>query len=102
MLNLNKTIAVLLASVFAVAAAPVMADDDYYLHQNPGKYITHDAAAKAALKKFPNAYIKEVDFDMSRYRGAHYDVDLITKDGREYDVIIDARNGKILSSHIDY
>ncbi|VEH87645.1 Uncharacterised protein [Neisseria animaloris] len=37
MLNLNKTIAVLLASVFVVAAPPVMADDDYYLHQNPGK-----------------------------------------------------------------
>ncbi|VEH87646.1 Uncharacterised protein [Neisseria animaloris] len=39
---------------------------------------------------------------MNRYRGAHYDVDLITKDGREYDVVIDARNGKILSSRIDY
>lgn len=103
MLKLNKTIAALLASAFMIAAAPAMADsDDYYLQQNPGKYITHDAAANAALKKFPGAFIKEVDFDMSRHRGAHYDVELITKGGQEYNVVVDAKNGRILSSRIDY
>ena len=104
MLKLNKTAAALLASVFFAATTPAMTDgDDYYLlQQNPGKYITHDAAANAALKKFPGAFIKEVDFDMSRHRGAHYDVELITKSGQEYDVVVNAKNGRILSSHIDY
>lgn len=102
MLKLNKTAAVMLAAASLFAAAPAMADDDErHLQQNPGKYITHDAAANAALKKFPGAHIKEVDFDMSRSRGAHYDVELVTKEGREYDVTVDAKNGKILSSRID-
>ncbi|SUA36475.1 Peptidase propeptide and YPEB domain [Neisseria zoodegmatis] len=103
MLKRNKTIAALLTSTFVFAAAPAMADkDDYHLQQNPGKYITHETAANAALKKFPGAFIKDVDFDISRHGGAHYDVELITKGGQEYDVIVDAKNGRVLSSRIDY
>ena len=103
MLKSNKTLAALLASALMLGTAPALADsDDLHLQQNPGKYISHDAAAKAALKKFPGAHIKEVDFDMSRRRGAHYDVELITKNGREYDVTVDAKSGRVLSSRIDY
>lgn len=103
MLKLNKTFTALLTAALVVTASPAMADkDDYYLQQNPGKYITHEAAANAALKKFPGAFVKDVDFDMSRYGGAHYDIELVTKGGQEYDVIVDAKNGRVLSSRIDY
>ncbi|QEY26766.1 PepSY domain-containing protein [Neisseria zalophi] len=98
----RKTITALLTATVVLAAAPAMADrDQEHLWSNQDKYITHQAAGQAALKQFPGAHLLEVEFDMSRRYNAHYDVELRAADGREYEVIVDAVSGKVVSSKLD-
>ncbi|MDO4777067.1 MAG: PepSY domain-containing protein [Cardiobacteriaceae bacterium] len=100
MLTLKKNLLALMAA--ATIATPALADDDYrYYEQNRSQYISHDQAAEAALKAVgKNGRVMEVEFDHD-WHGDHFDVEVLAE-GREYDVIVDAKTGKVLSSRLDY
>lgn len=100
MLSLKKSLLTLMAA--ATIATPALADDDYrHYEQNRGQYISHDQAAEAALKAVgKNGRVMEVEFDHD-WNGDHFDVEVLAE-GREYDVIVEAKTGKVLSSRLDY
>ena len=45
--------------------------------------------------------VKDVEFDRSRMGPDHFDVEVVTANGVEYDVKVDAKTGQILRSKID-
>ena len=106
----------LLAGTPLLAAAPAFADDDnwyddddYRPHYSQsykakrskyghGRYISYAQARRAALSRI-GGRVKDIDFD--RDDGyPHYDVEII-KRGREYNVKVDARTGRVVSVRRD-
>lgn len=98
----NKIKAVLFAAVFSGLSAPALADGDHlHYEQNRAKYITHEKAAKIAVAHVGGGEAVEVEFDRSRYKPDHFDVEVRAKDFRKYDVEVDAKTGKVISSKLD-
>ncbi|OAM34407.1 peptidase [Eikenella sp. NML96-A-049] len=89
----------LLAALFT---APAFADGNqlHYEH-NRQSYISYDRAAQIAVSKVGGGQATEVEFDRSRTKPDHFDVDVRLPDGRKYEVEIDAQTGNVLSSHLD-
>ena len=100
MTKLNKT---LLALALATGiSAPALADDDYrYYEQNRSQFISHERAAEIASEAVGGGRVTDVEFDRD-FSGDHFEVEVISKDGHEYDVILDAKSGKVLAKKIDH
>ena len=100
--NANRTAAVLLAAAFAAVSAPALADGDYlHYEQNRASYITHEKAAQIAVAKVGGGQATDVEFDRSRNKPDHFDVDVRTANGQKYEVEVDAKTGAVLSSQLD-
>lgn len=100
MKTMNKIL--LSLTLAAGVSAPALADDDYrYYEQNRSQFISHERAAEIANEAVGGGRVTDVEFDRD-YSGDHFEVEVIGKDGREYDVIIDAKSGKVLSKRIDH
>lgn len=93
-------------TLFALAlavgfTAPALADDDYrYYEQNRSQFISHDRAAEIASEAVGGGRVTDVEFDRD-YHGDHFEVEVIGNDGREHDVTVDAKSGKVLSKRVD-
>ena len=93
-------------------AAPAAADNDWddgYHHSHKAKksgkksrqrqgFISPDQARRAALARV-GGRVKDVDFDYDDGY-PHYDVEIV-KNGREYNVKVDARSGRVRSARRD-
>ena len=98
----NKTAAVIFAAAFAVISAPALADGDYlHYEKNRASYITHEKAAQIAVAKVGGGRATDVEFDRSRNKPDHFDVDVRMANGQKYEVKVDAKTGAVLSSHLD-
>ncbi|MDO4693888.1 MAG: PepSY domain-containing protein [Eikenella sp.] len=101
MLHTRKHIAWTLAAGLMAASLPALADnDEMHYHQNRSQYISYEQAAKIAADKV-GGHVSDVDFEYSPIRGAYFEVEVYGRDG-EYDVIIDAKTGRVISSYRDY
>ena len=84
--NTQKTAAVLFAALFAAVSAPALAGGDYlHYEQNRASYITHEKAAQIAVAKVGGGQATEVEFDRSRNKPDHFDVDVRTANGQKYE-----------------
>ena len=100
--NTNKTAAVLFAAAFASFSAPALADGDYlHYEKNRASYITYEKAAQIAIAKVGGRQATDVEFDRSRNKPDHFDVDVRTANGQKYEVKVDAKTGAVLSSKLD-
>ena len=100
--NSRKTVAILLATAFTAVSAPALADgDSLHYEQNRASYITHEKAAQIAVAKVGGGQATEVEFDRSRNKPDHFDVDVRMANGQKYEVKVDAKTGAVLSSHLD-
>lgn len=98
----NKTAAVIFAAVFAAISAPALANGDYlHYEKNRASYITHEKAAQIAVAKVGSGQATDVEFDRSRNKPDHFDVDVRTANGQKYEVEVDAKTGAVLSSQLD-
>jgi len=98
----NKTAAVIFAAVFAAISAPALANGDYlHYEKNRASYITHEKAAQIAVAKVGSGQATDVEFDRSRNKPDHFDVDVRMANGQKYEVKVDAKTGAVLSSHLD-
>ncbi len=98
----NKTAAVIFAAAFAAISAPALADGDYlHYEKNRASYITHEKAAQIAVAKVGGGQATNVEFDRSRNKPDHFDVDVRMANGQKYEVKVDAKTGAVLSSHLD-
>ena len=98
----NKTAAVIFAAVFAAISAPALANGDYlHYEKNRASYITHEKAAQIAVAKVGGGQATNVEFDRSRNKPDHFDVDVRTANGQKYEVKVDAKTGAVLSSKLD-
>ena len=59
--------------------------------------ITEAEAKNIALKAYPGE-IKEVEYEIEPNGDASYEFDIITKDGKEMKVEVDAATGKIVEA----
>lgn len=85
----------IIAATFVFASAPARADDDdAYYARHRKQYISQERAAQIARQAVKGGRVTGVEFDHDR-RDDHFDVEVRTADGREYDVKIDARSGKV-------
>lgn len=101
MTKVKKPAALLFAAALTAFAAPALADEDErHYHQNQGQYISYEQAAKIAADKV-GGQAGEVDFEYSRVRGAYFEVEVFGRDG-EYDVVVDAKTGRVISAYRDY
>ena len=98
----NKTAAVIFAAAFAAISAPALADGDYlHYEKNRASYITHEKAAQIAMAKVGGGQATDVEFDRSRNKPDHFDVDVRMANGQKYEGNVDAKTGAVLSSHLD-
>ncbi|WP_325313188.1 PepSY domain-containing protein [Kingella oralis] len=54
-----------------------------------------------AVAKVGGGQATEVEFDRSRNKPDHFDVDVRTANGQKYEVEVDAKTGAVLSSQLD-
>lgn len=100
--NSRKTVAILLATAFTAVSAPALADgDSLHYEQNRASYITHEKAAQIAVAKVGGGQATEVEFDRSRNKPDHFDVDVRTANGQKYEVEVNAKTGAVISSKLD-
>ncbi|MFA9486241.1 PepSY domain-containing protein [Moraxella haemolytica] len=99
---MKRIISTLALSVFAMSfTATASADEDRRIYQqNKAQYISHAKAGEIAKAHVKGTAVKQVEFDHDRMYGAHFDVEIITAQG-EYDVKVDAKSGKVISSKFD-
>lgn len=91
----------LIALLTAATGLPALADDDYrHYDQHRDTYISHDKAADIAVQNVGSGRVVDVEFDRD-WNGDHFEVEVIAADGREHDITIDAKSGKVLSAKID-
>ena len=100
MLKFPQT-AALAAALMAAVSAPAIADnDEYYYQQNSSKFISYEQAAQAAKASVKGGRVQDVEFEHG-YRGAYFEVEVLGAAG-EYDVVVDAKSGKVLSVRRDF
>lgn len=106
MMQKNKIIlSFALTSLLMGLSTPTLAsndydDDDRHYQQNRSLYISHDQAAQAAQNAVGGGYVNDVEFEHKLHR-TYFDVEVRDNQGREYDVKIDAKTGKVISKHLD-
>lgn len=85
----------ILAAAVVFAAAPARAaDDNAYYARHRKQFISYERAAQIARQAVKGGRVTDVEFDHAP-RDDHFDVEVRAADGREYDVKIDARSGKV-------
>ena len=95
-----KHIIITLLLAFAITA-PVRADsDERYYQQHRQQFISYQEAGQIALAAFEATYnktgrIDEVEFDHEFY-GDYFEVEIKDGTGREYEVHVDAKTGKVV------
>lgn len=90
------------AVLVLLAATPALAGEDQrYYEANRSQFISYEQAARIAVGHIGDGTAVEVDFDHEEHQGSYFEVDVRAADGREYDVKIDARTGKVWSSKLD-
>lgn len=97
-----RTLAILLATT--ALSAPAFADDDErYYHQNRQQLISYEKASEAAVQRVGGGYVKDVEFEYKRRsQQSYFDVEIVDKNGNEFDVRVDAKTGKVLYSKRDW
>lgn len=108
-MNSKRTIAawIAAASLATVAhiahANPVdhMAVDAPPRPVQKGRQISMERAISIAQRQVPGGRVKKVERDVEWGRLV-YEVEIITRDRREYDIKVDAYTGKILSSRMEW
>ena len=101
-LNVQKTVAVLFAAAFAAVSTPALADGDYlHYEKNRSSYISHEKAAQIAVAKVGGGQATDVEFDHSRTKPDHFDVEVRLPNGQEYEVEVNAKTGAVMSSRLD-
>ncbi|MDO4433793.1 MAG: PepSY domain-containing protein [Alysiella sp.] len=102
---MKKIQSILMVSMLlGTISVPAMADNDERIYrENRNQYITHDKAREIAIESVGGGYVKhdDVDFEYNRQYGAHFEVEVHGQDGREYEIKIDAKTGKVLYKHQD-
>ena len=100
----TSTTALLLAAVLLLSA-PVRADDDDLPKMRAiaaaMKLISLEDATAKALAAKPGTVI-EADLDRRMLGGYDYEFEIIDADGQNWDVHIDARDGKVRSVRRDW
>mgnify|MGYP000895835683 CR=1 FL=1 len=101
-MKITKTLfAALSAGSLLALSAPAFADNDqWHYEKNRSQYISFDKAAEIAAQAVKNGRVKDVEFDKD-WKGDHFDVEVFDENGQEYEVIIDAKTGKVLSNRRD-
>jgi uncharacterized membrane protein YkoI len=62
--------------------------------------ITQDQATKAVLDQYPGGTVKQVELE-DENGSAVYGAQVVAKDGKSYDVKVDAKTGKVLKADDD-
>ena len=101
-MKITKTLfAALSAGSLLALSAPAFADNDqWHYEKNRSQYISFDKAAEIAAQAVKKGRVKDVEFDKD-WKGDHFDVEVFDENGQEYEVIIDAKTGKVLSNRRD-
>ncbi|XXQ69214.1 PepSY domain-containing protein [Neisseriaceae bacterium B1] len=96
-MKLKRTLLTTVA-LFAVSAPALADNDDLIYQQNSSQFITHEKARDVAIEAVGGGTVKDgdVDFEHSAKHGDYFEVEVLGKDGKEYDVKIDAKTGKVL------
>ncbi len=114
-MKFKHTLIAALSAFALLAAAPAFADDDDWYDDDyrprysqsykakrskyaHSRYISYAQARRAALSRI-GGRVKDIDFDRDDSY-PHYDVEII-KRGREYNVKVDARTGRVVSVRRD-
>lgn len=103
----KQTIAALIAVASLAAVAGVAhADDDYHVLEAPrtsqsAPRISMERAIAIAQKKVPGGRVKKAERDVEMGRLV-YEVEIVTRDRKEYDIKVDAHTGKILSTRMEW
>ncbi|MDO4770154.1 MAG: PepSY domain-containing protein [Brachymonas sp.] len=107
-MNSPKTLAALIvAASLAGLAGIAHADNKHRMMEtaprtaHTGARISMERAIAIAQKHVPNGRVKKAELDHEQGRLV-YEVDLVTRDRKEYDVKVDARTGKVISSRVDW
>lgn len=74
--------------------------NDKHFEQHHQHYISHEKAANIALTAFESKYrtkgiVEDVDFE-HKFSGDYYEVEIEDQRGRDYEVRIDAKTGKVI------
>ena len=97
----NKIIALIITLLMTVAAPAMANNDDLHYQQNSSQYINHNQAGKKAVSAVGGGMVKEVDFEYQAHLNrAYFEIEVI-HNGKEYDVIVDAKTGKVISKKHD-
>ncbi|MBR5941152.1 MAG: peptidase [Neisseriaceae bacterium] len=100
---MKKTFAILLALFISTTA--YADNDEMHYQQHKDQYITYEKAAEIALQHFEKNHnkkgmIDEVDFE-HKFSGDYFDVEIKDEMGREYEIRIVAKTGKVLYMKLD-
>lgn len=99
-----KTSAATLLTVLVVAATPVVAKDltatEIAELVKAGTILSRDKLEAAALADYPGGRIEDGEVEKHR-RGYVYEVEVIAANGEEWDLDVDATNGKVLKRDQD-
>ncbi|MDO4643279.1 MAG: PepSY domain-containing protein [Cardiobacteriaceae bacterium] len=80
---------------------PTFADDDHqYYKQHQDQYISYEKAREIASTAVSSGNVHDLEFDHDS-DGDHFDAEVRDANGHKYEVKIDAKSGKILSSQLD-
>lgn len=96
---------VLSTALFFVLAAPVLADNDKLIfQQNRHEYITHEQARDTAIQRVGGGMVDydDVDFEYDKLHGAHFEVEVTDLNGKQWDVKIDAKTGKVIDAREEW
>ena len=106
-MNSPKILAALIvAASLAGVAGVAHADDNHRMMEAPrstrkGARISMERAISIAQRQVPNGRVKKAELDREQGRLV-YEVDIVTRDYKEYDIKIDAYSGKVISSRMDW
>ena len=96
-------ISLVLSSGFAFADCDE-GECQYYPPKNSPQnqsFITKAQAAKIAAEAVGGGFVKDIDFERG-FTGTYYEIEVLDNKGREYEVNVDAKTGKVLSKRRDW
>ncbi len=87
--------AILTALAVAVTPAAAAGKKGGYEHRQ-ARYIGVAKAKQIAVKRIGGGRVGDVDFERGRKGRGYYNIE-VKRGGNEYDVLVDARTGRVLS-----
>ena len=64
-------------------------------------FITKAQAAQIAAEAVGGGFVKDIDFERG-FSGTYYEIEVLDNKGREFEVNVDAKTGKVLSKRRDW